>query len=274
MSARSEAVPVGAKRSQPGPVSRLVQETRGQTVRWLIHLRREPFAVLFALVQPVILLVFFGGAFQKIGAQLSAEGNYRTFLLPGILTLTVFGNSMSGGIPLLFDKENGFLARLIAAPVSRSSILLSRFLTVNLVSTLQILVMLGMSELFGVRIATGVPGIALLIAIGLLLGLGLTVVSLVLAFRLTGHGDFFALLGIITLPVTFCSTAFVPLGDMPLWMRTLAQANPMTYAIEGMRALVDAGSFNAGRVATCVGALALFDVIMMILGVRYLRRQL
>src|SRR5262249_40654373 len=157
---------------------------------------------------------------------------YRTFLLPGILTLTVFGNSMSGGIPLLFDKENGFLARLIAAPVSRSSILLSRFLTVNFVSTLQILAMLGMSELFGVRVATGVPGSLLLIAIGLMLGLGLTVVSLVLAFRLTGHGDFFALLGIITLPVTFLSTAFVRMEDMPVWMQALARINPMTYAID------------------------------------------
>jgi ABC-2 type transport system permease protein len=256
------------------PFSRFVQETRGQTVRWLIHLRREPFAVLFALVQPVILLVFFGGAFQKVGAQLSPEGNYRTFLLPGILTLTVFGNSMSGGIPLLFDKENGFLARLIAAPVSRSSILVSRFLTVNFVSTLQILVMLGMSELFGVRVATGIPGILLLIAIGLMLGLGLTVVSLVLAFRLTGHGDFFALLGIITLPVTFLSTAFVPYEAMPRWMQLLASLNPMTYAIDAMRSLVDLGVFRGGLVLRCVAALVIFDVVMMFLGVRYLRRQL
>ena len=118
-----------------------VQETKAQLVRWMIHLRREPFNIAFNLLNPVILLIFMGGAFQGL-TQDSLGGDYRTYLLPGILALTVFGNSMAGGIPLLFDKENGFLVRLMSAPISRDSILVGRFLAVNINTMLQCLIIL------------------------------------------------------------------------------------------------------------------------------------
>ncbi len=266
-----------AARLPADALPRFMQETRGQLVRWLIHLRREPFNLLFALVQPVILLVFFGGALQRFGAPISPGGNYRAFILPGILALTVFGNSMAGGIPVLFDKESGFLARLITAPVTRSSILVSRFLAINLLSILQCLIMLGLAALFfGVRVASGAAGIAALLGIGLLLGFGVTIISLILAFSLTGHGDFFALLGIITLPLSFLSSAFVPLDVMPGWMHSLAVLNPMTYAIDSMRALVLGGSdlWSGGLLLRCCTALTAFDAAMLILGTSLLRRRL
>src|SRR5882672_5731359 len=192
-------------------VSEFLQETRAQLVRWLIHLRRERFSITFALVTPVIFLVFFGGAFSEIAPPTLPGGNYRTFILAGIVALTVFGSSLSGGIELLFDKENGTLTRILAAPISRASILVSRFLYVNLVSSLQVVIVLALAFLLGVRIATGWAGMIVLLLLGLLLGFALTVVSLVLAFSLSNHGEFFAILSFLTLPLAFLSSAFVPL---------------------------------------------------------------
>jgi len=139
-------------------VSEFIQETRAQLVRWLIHLQRERFSITFALVSPIVFLVFFGGAFGRMAPETLPGGTYRTFILPGIVALTVFGSSLSGGIELLFDKENGTLTRILAAPISRASILTSRFLYVNLVSTIQVLLIVGLAFLLGARIATGIPG--------------------------------------------------------------------------------------------------------------------
>ncbi|MFQ5904116.1 MAG: ABC transporter permease, partial [Candidatus Binatia bacterium] len=63
------------------------QETKAQLVRWMIHLLREPFNMALNLLNPVILLIFMGGAFQGL-ARDSTGGDYRTYLLPGILALT------------------------------------------------------------------------------------------------------------------------------------------------------------------------------------------
>lgn len=249
-----------------------VQETKAQLVRWMIHLRREPFNMAFNLVNPVILLIFMGGAFQGL-ARDAVGGDYRAYLLPGILALTAFGNSMAGGIPLLFDKENGFLLRLMSAPISRASILVGRFLAVNINTTLQCLIILGLGLIFGIRIATGLGGVLALLIIGLLLGFGVTVISLILAFVLENHGDFFAILGISALPVSFLSSAFVPLDSLPIWMRLIARVNPMTYAIDGMRSLVLSG-WDQSLLAQMTIVLLIFDAAMFWLGGRVLRRHL
>ena len=249
-----------------------LQETKAQLVRWMIHLRREPFSVAFNLVNPVILLIFMGGAFQGLMGD-SIVGGYRSYLMAGILALTAFGNSMAGGIALLFDKENGFLLRLMSAPISRGSILVGRFLAVNINTLVQCLIILILGLLFGVRIATGVSGIFALLLISMLLGFGVTVISLVLAFVLENHGDFFAVLGITVLPLTFLSSAFVPLDSMPAWMRTLAWVNPVTYAVDGMRSLILSG-WNGPSLLRMVMVLVIFDVLVFLLGSRVLRRHM
>lgn len=248
------------------------QDTNAQFGRWMIHLKREPFSLAFNLLNPIILLIFMGSAFQGL-ARVSPDGDYRSYLLPGILALTAFGNSMGGGIPLLFDRENGFLLRLMSAPVSRPSIIVARFLAVNVSTMLQCALILLLGFIFGVRIATGLGGAAALLAIALLLGFGVTVISLMLAFVLENHGDFFAIMGITALPLTFLSSAFVPLAALPAWMRLVAEINPMTYAIDAMRALILSG-WDAPRLAWMLAVLLVFDGVMFWLGARTLGRHL
>ena len=249
-----------------------VAETGAQFTRWLLHLKREPFSLAFNLLNPLILLVFMGGAFQGL-ARSALGGDYRAYLLPGLLALTAFGNSMGGGIPLLFDRENGSLARLMTTPISRASIIWSRFLAVNVSTTLQCLLILVIGMLFGVTIATGLGGVIALLGVGLLLGFGVTAISLMLAFRFENHGDFFAVIGLTSLPLTFLSSAFVPLDRLPGWMRAVALVNPMTYAIDAMRALILTG-WNPPGLASMLGVLLAFDAAMLWLGSRMLGRHL
>jgi ABC-2 type transport system permease protein len=249
-----------------------LQETKAHLVRWLIHLKREPFSMGFSLLNPVILLIFMGGAFQSV-ARTAIGQDYRAYLLPGILALTVLGNSLAGGISLLFDKENGFLSRVLTTPTSRSSILVGRFLAINVGTTLQCLIMLGLGLLFGVPIATGAWGVLGVIGISLLLSLGVTVISLTLAFVLNNHGDFFAVLGITVLPAGFLSSAFVPLDSLAPWMRLVAQINPMTYAVDAMRSLILSGG-DASALLRMAIVLIAFDTAALWLGIRVFRRRL
>jgi len=254
-------------------MSRFAQETWAQLERWLIRLRREPFNLTFALLQPMLFFIFFGSAFERMVQTAVTGPSYRAFILGGVVTLTVMTNSLAGGIPLLFDKENGFLGRLLVAPISRASILFARFLFVNLVSGIQTVLFLGLAWLFGIRIGTGITGVVLILVLGWLLGCGVTIISLWLAFKLRGHGDFFALLGTITPVLTFVSTAFVPLDRMPGWMAWMARLNPLSYAVDGMRALVMEPTVHAGPLLGEAAALALFGAVMIGLGVRALNRS-
>lgn len=106
----------------------------------------------------------------------------------------------------------------MSTPIHRTSVILSRFIFVMAITSLQVLVILGVSYLFGVHPATGILGIATILLIGMMFGVGLTAISMAMAFSVKSHGDFFSVLGFLSLPMIFLSSALVPLTAMPGWM--------------------------------------------------------
>ena len=129
-------------------------------MRWVRRLSREKFSMLFTLVQPMLFwLIFFGNLFQRAAdMQVTQAPNYISFLTAGVVVMTVLNNGLAGGVDLLFDKENGFLERLMSTPIHRSSVILSRFIFVMTITSMQVLVILGVAVLFGVQPATGILG--------------------------------------------------------------------------------------------------------------------
>src|SRR5436189_3460628 len=198
-------------------MSAYVQEMGALTMRWVRRLSREKFSLVFTLVQPMLFwLIFFGNLFQRTAdAQVVQAPNYIAFLAAGVVVMTILNNGLAGGVDLLFDKENGFLERLMSTPISRTSVIMSRFLFVMTITSLQVLVILGVAYLFGVHPVTGFGGVVVIILIGLLFGVGLTAISLALAFSVKSHGDFFSMLGFLSLPIIFLITALVPLAAIP-----------------------------------------------------------
>jgi len=251
-------------------------EVYAQFARWMLHFKRQPMVVAFAVIQPFFWLLFFSQAFASAMKNSPYAGmkNYTAFMTASVLVMTVFNNSMAGGIALLFDRERGTLSRILAAPISRSSILLGRFLAVSVISLLQVLVILALSRLLGVTVATGIGGAALILLLALLFGLGITILSLALAFIFHNHASFFAVMGFISLPLIFVSSALVPLEAMPGWLQMLARANPMTYCIDGVRMLIQQPVWDFPQLAKMAGALLIFDVIALILGTRAISRRI
>ncbi len=253
-----------------------IQEVLALTNRWVKRLSREKFSMLFTLIQPMLFwLIFFGNLFQRAAdVQVVQAPNYMSFLAAGVVVMTVLNNGLAGGVDLLFDKENGFLERLMATPIRRSSVILSRFLFVMAITAMQILVILGVAFLFGVSAETGILGIALILVIGMLFGVGLTAISMAMAFSVKSHGDFFSVLGFLSLPMIFLSSALVPLVAMPAWMKTLAFFNPMTWVIDAIRPLILTGWSEAlPQVAIALGVLAVFDALCLYGGARAFKRS-
>lgn len=219
-------------------VNDFIQETAALTRRLFIQLQRRPSTLVAGLIQPIMWLVLFGALFQNVPQGLFGESaNYGQFLGAGVIVFTAFGGALNAGLPVMFDREFGFLNRLLVAPlVSRFSIVLASAIFISTLSMVQTGAIVVASAFLG----AGLPnplGLALVVAIVLLLVLGVTALSLGLAFALPGHIELIAVIFVTNLPLLFASTALAPLSFMPPWLQWVASLNPLTYAIEPIRYL-------------------------------------
>jgi ABC-2 type transport system permease protein len=249
-----------------------VQEVMALARRWWIELLRERLNLLLSVAQPAIWLVFFGAGVERaIDATVIGTDDYVGFMLAGIITFTIVGNGVSGAMPLLWDKETGYLDRLMSMPIARSTVIVSRFVFQVAQQSAQILLVVLVALLLGVRVAAGPAGLVVILVAAALLTMSVTAAFSALAYAVPQHGTFFAIAGFVTLPLLFMSNAFVPLAAMPGWMAVVARLNPLTYAIDAMRTLVIDGW--AASIAWSLLALALAAAVCLAAGVQQFRRQ-
>jgi ABC-2 type transport system permease protein len=223
------------------------QETLAMTRRLFIQLQRRPSTLVAGVAQPLIWLVLFGALFQNVPPGLFGESpNYGQFLGAGIIVFTAFGGALNAGLPVMFDREFGFLNRFLVAPLaSRYSIVVASALFIASLSLVQTAAILTLSAFLG----AGLPnplGLTLVLAIVMTLVLGVTALSLGLTFALPGHIELIAVIFVTNLPLLFSSTALVPLNFMPYWLQIVASFNPLTYAIEPIRYVYLHGDWNWG----------------------------
>ena len=135
------------------------QETKVQTWRWFLHSKRRPVVVISGLFQPVIFMTLFVLVFKKNMGDALGGGPYLDFVTPGALLFTAFNASLNAGVPVLFDREMGFLDRLRAAPlVDRFSIVLSSAIHIAVMTLLQCMVIVVGTTVLGVSFQGGFGG--------------------------------------------------------------------------------------------------------------------
>ncbi|MGC1308254.1 MAG: ABC transporter permease [Phormidesmis sp.] len=219
----------------PGP-KEFIQETAALTRRLFIQLQRRPTTLVAGVIQPLMWLILFGALFQNVPKGLFGESqNYGQFLGAGIIVFTAFAGALNAGLPVMFDREFGFLNRLLVAPLaSRFSIVIASALFIATMSLIQTTAIVALSAVLGAGLP-GLGGLLLMTLIVLTLVFGVTALSLGLAFALPGHIELLAVIFITNLPLLFASTALVPLSFMPGWLQVVASLNPLSYAIEPIR---------------------------------------
>jgi ABC-2 type transport system permease protein len=213
-----------------------LQETLAMTKRLFIQLQRRPSTLIAGVIQPFMWLILFGALFYKAPQGLFGNDlSYAKFLAPGVIVFTAFSGALNAGLPVMFDREFGFLNRLLVAPLTtRYSIVAASTIYIIVLSFIQTASIVAASAFLG----AGLPSLAGLGAIALivfLIVLGMTALSLSLTFALPGHIELIAVIFVTNLPLLFASTALAPLNFMADWLQVIASLNPLTYAIEPIR---------------------------------------
>ena len=285
-SAQSNIDPISIPENSGFSFAELWQETAALTKRLFIQLQRRPTTLIAGVIQPLMWLLLFGALFQNAPEGFLGERvNYGQFLGAGIIVFTAFAGALNAGLPVMFDREFGFLNRLLVAPLStRYSIVLSSAIYIIALALIQTAAIMGA----GIFLGAGFPSLSALVIITLillLLVLGVTGISLGLSFALPGHIELIAVIFVVNLPLLFASTALAPLSFMPTWLQIVSSLNPLSYAIEPIRYLYVHSDWGLAKIVMsapwgdislggCLLVLFVFDAIALFAIQPLLRRRL
>ena len=202
--------------------------------KYMIITLRMPLWTLFTLIQPLIWLIIFG---QLFGRFVQAD-NYMNFMVPGILIMTVLFGSSWSGVSLLREISAGTVDKLLVSPVSRVAIVLSRVLHSAVQVIAQALIILIVAWVMGSTITMNVLYLLMGMLVVFLLGVGFAAISNGFAITLQREEPLVMIGNLMTLPLMFFSSALVPKQFMPEWIQYVSLINPITYAVEAVRAVL------------------------------------
>jgi ABC-2 type transport system permease protein len=248
-----------------------MRHTMYLALRDLRALWRQPWFVAVTLVQPLIWLLLFGELFKSM-ADLPGFGgeSYIAYLAPGIVVMSALFSSGWSGMATIEDINRGVTDRLLVSPVRRGALIAGRVAQGAVVIVVQSVIMVAIALAVGASFAGGVLGVIVLILLAALLGSALASLSNALALVTRQEESLIGAVTFLVLPLTFLSTALVNKDLMPGWMRTVADLNPVDWAIEAGRSAT-AASPDWGLVATDVGLLAGLLVLCGALATRAFR---
>ncbi|MFG1943093.1 ABC transporter permease [Nonomuraea sp. NPDC048826] len=204
--------------------------------REMLRFLNDRTRMLSMLLQPVLWLFVMGTGLGSL-VQASIPGvDFRTFMYPGMISMTVIMTAMFSAGSIVWDREFGFLREMLVAPVSRTAIVVGKCLGGAIVATGQGIIILAMAGLVGVPYS---PTLMLtLLAEMFLAAFTITAFGVMLAARMKNMQSFFGLMQMAIMPMMFLSGAMFPLANLPSWLHALTVVNPMTYAVDPMRQAV------------------------------------
>ncbi|HWD46347.1 MAG TPA: ABC transporter permease [Actinomycetota bacterium] len=220
----------------------LAASTLGIARRGLLKFARTPQLVVVGTVQSALFLLIFRYVFG--GAIATGGLDYVDFLVPGFITTGVLFAGMGAAAGVAEDLQQGFVDRLRSLPIPRSSVLAGRALadTALLVWSLAVTAAVGFAV--GFRLHGGVADA--LAAFGLLLVFGFAFEWMFITLGLVaGTPQAAQGLALMVFPLTFVSSAYVPVESMPGWMRVVATHQPITVMVDAVRALTQGPAAEA-----------------------------
>jgi ABC transporter DrrB family efflux protein len=264
-----------------GWLARAVSDIAVITRRNLLFTVRLPQVLVLTSVMPVIFIVMFtyvfGGAIQN-ALPPAAAGRYVNWLLPGLLTqFALFGGATTAS-GLAEDLAKGAIDRFRSLPMAGAAVLAGRTLSDLVRLALTLTLMLAVGYGIGFRPQTGLPGLLVALAVGLLFGYAWSWVMALLGLLVRTAEAVQAATYLVVFPLAFTSSVFVPTQTMPAWLQPFATNQPVTVATNALRGLIlGQGALPPGRTVAGQVALALLwavaiTAVFVPLAVRAYRR--
>ena len=229
------------------------------------HLRsfvRQPWFVLMAVIQPVIWLLLFGALFKNVTQipGFTTGVTYLDYLVPGVLVMTALFSCGWSGMSIIEDIDRSIIDRYLTTPIHRSAIIAGLNLYELVALLIQATIIGGLAWLLGARFEGGLLGYAALVVCAMLIGASVAALSDALALLLRQRESVIGINTLLTLPLTFLSAAFMPLGLAPDWIATAAKFNPVNWAIEAGREALTA-SPDWGLILPRIAGLAVLTLL-------------
>ena len=242
----ASAIPV-IPAGEPGLITQArwaVTDTLTITRRNLLVWMRVPAYIMFTVIQPVMFVLLFryvfGGAIPVPGVP----GGYVNFLMPGIIGQTAAFATFGTAIALAQELQKGVIDRLRSMPMARSAVLAGRLVADTMRMLITILIIVGVGYLVGFRFENGVGPAIGMVLLATVFGLAICCIAAYTGLAI-GDEESVQAFGLIWLfPLTFVSSAFVPISTMPGWLQAFATHQPVTQVINAMRALALGGPFE------------------------------
>jgi ABC-2 type transport system permease protein/oleandomycin transport system permease protein len=243
-------------------MSRFVPDTLVMAERNLVRLPRSPDLLIGFTIQPVMFVLLFAFVF---GGAISTPGfDYIDFLIPGIIVQdTAFGGFVTA-LGLAEDLTKGLIDRFRSLPTSRASVLAGRTLADVVTHSLSIVILVGTGLIIGFSFQTGILEILAGFALLLLFGYAFSWIFALIGMSVSSPGAANGIGFTIIFPITFISSAFVPVDSMPTVLQKFAEVNPLTIIVDAMRALwlgTPAGNNVWGAVVWSLALIAIFATI-------------
>jgi ABC-2 type transport system permease protein/oleandomycin transport system permease protein len=217
-----------------------VSDTLTLARRNLMVWSRVPAFLVFTVVQPIMFTLLFRYVFGGV-IQTSVRGGYVNYLMPGIIGQTAAFGSMGTAIALAREAQKGIIDRFRSMPITRSAVLTGRLLSDTLRITFTVAVLVGVGYGVGFRFEQGAGKALLMMVLSVLLGLCVCCVSAFIGLAIRDEESVQALAVIWIFPLTFVSSAFVPVDKMPGWLQPFAVNQPVSIWISTLRSLAVGG---------------------------------
>jgi ABC-2 type transport system permease protein len=245
----------------------LVTDTGTVFSRELRPVLRNPFTVVFSMVQPLVFLALFAPLLPKI----AGGGSALQWFVPGIVVMScLFGTSMTGS-NLLFEIQTGSHERMLVTPLRRPALLIGRALKEIVPMVAQAALIVAVCVPFGFELHLGGALVGIVILAGFCLGLGALSYALALASK-NQEWLFWTVQQTLLFPLLLLAGMLLPIDNGPGWLRTLSAFNPLSYVVDAERALFN-GEVWASTTLTGTIAAAGVGALGLAVGVRAMRRS-
>ncbi|MEV5334934.1 ABC transporter permease [Streptomyces werraensis] len=233
-------IPPSVTLTKPAPPSseaRTWHTVRPYALLWrreMTRLRHNPLRLVMGLVTPLLFLVVLGTGLEAASSTLGKAqlNDYRAYLFPGALVMSVQAPAIAVGISLVWDRRLGMLRQMLVSPFPRSSIVLGLALGGATTGAVYGLALLAVGGIAGVRYT---PMLLVVLVELLLISLLFTSFGLLAAVTIRQVDTFQIVVNLSLMPLMFFSGAMFPPNGLPGWLDTVVKLNPLTYGVDAVR---------------------------------------
>ena len=210
-------------------------------IRKLIH---DPTELITRAIQPILWLGIFGVALSNAHGIPTNGVPYLEYITPGILAQSVIFVAIFYGLSIIWERDMGSLQKILVTPTPRLALVWAKMLSAGIRGLSQAIVIFLFSRILNIQLhitIITILGVLLLIILGAGFFTGL---SMIIASLVKTRERFMGIEQVITLPLFFASNAIYPIEIMPHWLQIVAKVNPLSYMVDGLRALLVSGNIS------------------------------